>query len=80
MTELEKYKLKLEQEIQESQNRADLREIANFYGGWDELRAVIKELEDNDNEAAFERFYGNSDNHVSAGERAEQLHKMQQLK
>jgi hypothetical protein len=43
-------------------------------------RAVIKELEDNDNEAAFERFYGNSDNHVSAGERAEQLHKMQQLK
>jgi hypothetical protein len=67
-------------EALDDQNRADLREIAHFYGGWDELRAVIKELEDNDNEAAFERFYGNSDNHVSAGERAEQLHKMQQLK
>jgi hypothetical protein len=63
----------------DDQNREDLREIAHFYGGWDELRAVIKELEDNDNEAAFERFYGNSDN-TSAGERAEQLHKMQQLK
>jgi hypothetical protein len=67
-------------EIQDDINREDLREIASFYGGWDELRAVIRELEDNDNEAAFERFYGNSDNHVSAGERAEQLHKMQQLK
>jgi hypothetical protein len=67
-------------EALDDQNREDLREIANFYGGWDELRAVIKELEDNENEAAFERFYGNSDNHVSAGERAEQLHKMQQLK
>jgi hypothetical protein len=69
-----------ELEQQELDNRADLREIAHFYGGWDELRAVIKELEDNDNEAAFEHFYGNSDNHVSAGERADQLHKMQQLK
>jgi hypothetical protein len=69
-----------ELEQQELDNRADLREIASFYGGWDELRAVIKELEDNDNEAAHERFYGNSDNHVSAGERAEQLHKMHQLK
>jgi hypothetical protein len=80
MTELEKYKLELEQEIQESQNRADLREIAHFYGGWDELRGVIKELEDNDNEAAHERFYGNSDNHVSAGERAEQQHRNPLLK
>jgi hypothetical protein len=67
-------------EALDDQNREDLREIANFYGGWDELRAVIKELEDNDNEAAYERFYGNSDNHVSAGERAEQLHKHQNLK
>jgi hypothetical protein len=66
-------------EIQDDQNREDLREIAQFYGGWDELRAVIKELEDNDNEAAFERFYGNSDNHVSAGERAEQQHRNQLL-
>jgi hypothetical protein len=67
-----------ELEQQELDNRADLREIANFYGGWDELRAVIKELEDNDNEAAWERFYGNSDNH--AGERAEQQHRNQLLK
>jgi len=33
----------------------DLKEIAHFYGGWDELREVIKRLEDNDNEAAWER-------------------------
>jgi hypothetical protein len=68
-----------ELEQQELDNRADLREIAHFYGGWDELRAVIKELEDNDNEAAWERFYGNSDN-TSAGERAEQQHRNQLLK
>jgi hypothetical protein len=55
MTEEEKFKADLELEIQDSVNRVDLREIANFYGGWDELRAVIKELEDNDNEAAWER-------------------------
>lgn len=35
--------------------RAELKEAAFFYGGWDELRKVIKELEDNDKEAAWER-------------------------
>lgn len=34
---------------------ADLKEIAHFYGGWDKLKKVIQNLEDNDNEAAYER-------------------------
>jgi hypothetical protein len=70
-----------EQEVKEldARNWEDLKEMAHWYG-FKELRRIIDELEDNENEAAFERFYGNSDNHVSAGERAEQLHKMQQLK
>lgn len=33
----------------------DLKEISHFYGGWGELRKVIERLEENDNEAAFER-------------------------
>lgn len=36
-------------------NEKDLRELRDYYGGWDNLRAVIKDLEDNDNEAAYER-------------------------
>lgn len=39
----------------EQQNEFDLREIAHWYGGWDELRKVIDRLEDNDNEVAYER-------------------------
>lgn len=37
------------------ETRADLREIQNFYGSWEALRKVIKELEDNDKDAAWER-------------------------
>jgi hypothetical protein len=40
----------------EATNETDLREIAHWYGGWDELRKVIDKLENNENEAAYERF------------------------
>jgi hypothetical protein len=43
------------QEKQRAENEFDLREMAHYYGGWDELRKVIDRLEDNDNEAAYER-------------------------
>lgn len=33
----------------------DLREMAFFFGGWDELRNIITILEQEDQEAAFER-------------------------
>jgi hypothetical protein len=39
----------------EKECREDLREIAHFFGGWDELRKVIDELEQADFEAAWER-------------------------
>lgn len=39
--------------------RLDLKEIAHFYGGWDELKKVITQLEENDNEAAYERQMNN---------------------
>lgn len=34
----------------------DLKEIAHWFGGWGELRKVIDRLEDNENEAAYERY------------------------
>ncbi len=33
----------------------DLKEAAHWFGGWAELRKVIDMLEDNANEAAYER-------------------------
>jgi hypothetical protein len=36
---------------------ADLKEISHYFGGWSELRKVIDELEQNDNEAAYDRAY-----------------------
>jgi hypothetical protein len=33
----------------------EIKEAAHWFGGWDELRKKIAELEDNDNEAAFDR-------------------------
>ncbi len=47
--------------------RKDLKEIAEFYGGWDELRKMIAILEENEQEAAFERFYSGGPNAWSAG-------------
>lgn len=34
---------------------AELKELAHWYGGWDKIREMIDMLEDNENEAAFER-------------------------
>lgn len=45
-----------EKDNQEETNEADLKEIAHWYGGWDELRKVIDKLEESDSEAAYERF------------------------
>jgi hypothetical protein len=35
----------------------DLEEIAHYLGGWDELRKLIDDLENSDDEAAYERAY-----------------------
>ena len=45
------------EEIYENQ----LREMRDWYGDWDQARKVIDNLEDNDNEAAYERHYSNLD-------------------
>ncbi len=60
----------------EEQNEADLKEIAHFYGGWKELRKLIDRLEDNDNEADFER-QQNDFNATSEAERQEMQYRCQ---
>jgi hypothetical protein len=67
MTDKEKEKISDECE-------ADLKEIAHWFGGWDELRKVIGRLEDNENEAAWERHTSDYDA-VSIQERMEQAYK-----
>lgn len=37
------------------QNEFDLKEMAHWYGGFDELRKIIDRLEENANDAAYER-------------------------
>lgn len=37
----------------------ELKEIAHYFGGWDDLRKEIERLEQNDNEAAHERRMNN---------------------
>ncbi len=62
----------------EKECEADLKEIAHFYGGWKELRKVIDMLEENENEAAWERQqesdleYG-----YSQAEESEKMYKIQ---
>ena len=46
-----------EKEKMEDDIKFDLQEAAHWFGGWDKLREVIKQLEENDNEAAAERYY-----------------------
>jgi hypothetical protein len=53
--ENEKHFLDMTKEEQEELNEKDLREMALYHGGWDKLKEVIAMLEDNDNEAAWER-------------------------
>lgn len=57
--------------------REDLREIAHFYGGWGELKKVIAQLEDNDNEEAWMR---SQQDRASKAERDEQHFNNQKLK
>lgn len=33
----------------------NLKEIAHFYGGWDKLKELVNSLEENEQEAAWER-------------------------
>jgi len=61
---------------QEDKNHFDLKELAHYYGGWKELRKVIDMLEDNENEAAFERSQNDYDR-PSASEQAEMMYRIQ---
>lgn len=51
----EKHFLDLTKEEQEARNEYDLKEMKMYYGSWQELRAIIDNLEANENEAAWER-------------------------
>jgi hypothetical protein len=55
----------------------DLKEIASFYGGWDELRAIIKKLEDQDNERDFDAYMEARMDQASLGEQLEMAHRQQ---
>lgn len=65
-------------EQQHEINRADLKEMATYYGGWDELRKVINDIEGDEAEASFESFvndfYG-SDKPFTIQEQYEAAHK-----
>lgn len=41
--------------VTEEEIKADIKENAHFFGGWDEFKKVVAQLEENDNEAAWER-------------------------
>jgi hypothetical protein len=47
--------LDLTPEQQEDQIRFDIVETKCYLGSWDELRKLIDQLEDNEQEAAFDR-------------------------
>lgn len=57
--------------------REDLKEMAFYYGGWDELKRIIAILEDNDNEEAWMR---SQQDRASKAERDEQHFNYQKLK
>jgi len=63
-------------EEQERTNAFDLRELAHYYGGWNKLREVISNLEERDNEAAYDRQQEDYDR-ISEGERQESQHRIQ---
>jgi hypothetical protein len=54
--ETEKHFTDMTKEEQEKINEFDLREMKLFYGSWSKLKEVIAQLEENDNEAAYERY------------------------
>lgn len=41
--------------VTEEEIKEDIKEIAHYFGGWEELKKVTDQLEENDNEAAWER-------------------------
>lgn len=45
----------------------EMKEFAHWVGGWNELRKVIDRLEDNENEAAYERHTSGSADAWSGG-------------
>lgn len=51
----EKHFLDMTKDEQQEVNEYDLRELKAYYGSWDEVRKLIDQLEDNDNEKAWER-------------------------
>lgn len=59
--------LDMSKKQQERTNAKDLKELAHYYGSWDALREVIKRLEDNENEAAYERYTSGSSDAWSGG-------------
>lgn len=56
-TDVERTKRVMTEKEQEKQSAEDLREMAHYYGSWDDLRKVIAELEQADKEAAYDRAY-----------------------
>lgn len=56
-----------EKEIIDNECEANLREISMWYGGWDEVKKVIDRLEENDNEAAYERYSSGGSDAWSGG-------------
>lgn len=51
----EKHFLDMTKDEQEKINKLDIVELMHYYGGWSELKKVIESMEDNHNEAAWER-------------------------
>jgi hypothetical protein len=57
----------------------DLKEMAFWFGGWSELRKVIDQLEENENEANFDHYMENRGGE-SAGEFQHRMSEYQKLK
>lgn len=66
----------LTKDEQEATNAFDLREMAHYYGGWNKLREVIINLEERDQEAAYDRQQEDYDR-ISEGERQESQYRIQ---
>lgn len=68
-----------ERDAMDIECETDLKEIAHYYGGWNKLREVIDMLEDNENEAAYERWSSDYDAPDSK-ELAHRQHESQKIK
>lgn len=68
-------------EQQHEINRTDLKEMAEYYGGWEQLKKVIYDIEGDEAEAAHESFvsdYYGSDKAVTLLEQYQEAHKEKQ--